>query len=96
MLTIENTNICYGSSIALRGASLDIESDKMTCVMGRNDVGKTSQLRSIIGHHPLSFGKQTFSGEELTKKQFRDRGAVMRSKLSHTLDRNDVRAHLTV
>jgi len=65
MLTIENARLSYGSSIALRGASLEIEADKITCVLGRNGVGKSSLLRSVIGQHPLSFGDVTFDGEDL-------------------------------
>lgn len=65
MLTIENARLSYGSSIALRGASLEIAADKITCVLGRNGVGKSSLLRSVIGQHPLSFGDVTFDGEDL-------------------------------
>lgn len=76
MLSIENAKLSYGSSIALRGASLKIEADKITCVLGRNGVGKTSLLNSIVGHHPLSFGNLTFSGKELTKMQIHERARV--------------------
>ena len=73
MLSIENAHLSYGSSIALRGAALDIASDKITCVLGRNGVGKTSLLRSVIGQQPLSFGSVKFSGDELTKRQVHER-----------------------
>ena len=73
MLTVENAKLSYGSSIALRGASLEIKPDKITCVLGRNGVGKTSLLRSIIGQHPLSFGSITFSGQELVNRQVHER-----------------------
>lgn len=73
MLNVEDATLSYGSSIALRGASLAIEADKITCVLGRNGVGKTSLLRSIIGQHPLSFGELKFSGLELTQMQVHER-----------------------
>ena len=73
MLKIENAHLSYGSSIALRGAALEIEADKITCVLGRNGVGKTSLLRSLIGQHPLSFGSVEFSGTDLTKRQVHER-----------------------
>lgn len=73
MLTIDNANLSYGSSIALRGASLSIAEDKITCVLGRNGVGKTSLLNSIIGHHSLSSGSHTFSGKDITKMPIHDR-----------------------
>lgn len=73
MLTIENANLSYGSSIALRGTSLEIEANKITCVLGRNGVGKTSLLRSIMGQHPLSFGSVTFNADDLLKKPVHER-----------------------
>lgn len=73
MLQIENAGLHYGAAQALRGVSLDIARNKITCVLGRNGVGKTSLLRSLIGHHPLSFGDIRFSGETFTGKQVHDR-----------------------
>ena len=45
MLTIDNVHLSYGSSLALRGATLAIAPDRITCVLGRNGVGKSSLLR---------------------------------------------------
>lgn len=73
MLKVDNAHLSYGSSIALRGAALEIEADKITCVLGRNGVGKTSLLRSIIGQHPLSFGSVTFAENELTSRPVHER-----------------------
>lgn len=73
MLKVDNAHLSYGSSIALRGAALEIEADKITCVLGRNGVGKTSLLRSIIGQHPLSFGSVTFAENELTARPVHER-----------------------
>ncbi len=41
---------------------LQVEKSKITCVLGRNGVGKTSLMRAIVGHQPLSSGKITFEG----------------------------------
>lgn len=73
MLNVDNAHLSYGSSIALRGASLDIAADRITCVLGRNGVGKTSLLRSLIGQHPLTHGSVTFSGTELVGKPVHER-----------------------
>lgn len=73
MLTVENAGLSYGSSMALRGASLTVGGDKITCVLGRNGVGKTSLLRSIIGHHPLSYGGIVFAGTDLMRQNIYDR-----------------------
>lgn len=69
MLNVSDAKLQYGASQALRGVSLDIAENKITCVLGRNGVGKTSLLRAIIGQHPLSFGDITFGADTFTKKQ---------------------------
>ncbi|MET0942483.1 MAG: ATP-binding cassette domain-containing protein, partial [Mesorhizobium sp.] len=48
MLEVENAILHYGAAQALRGVSLKAEAGKITCVLGRNGVGKTSLLRSIV------------------------------------------------
>ena len=62
MLSIENANLHYGAAQALRGVHLNAEKSKITCVLGRNGVGKTSLMRAIVGHQPLSSGKIIFEG----------------------------------
>jgi urea transport system ATP-binding protein len=61
MLTVENANLHYGAAQALRGISMQAEMGKITCVLGRNGVGKSSLLRAITGQHPLSAGTATFN-----------------------------------
>ncbi len=73
MLTVENAELHYGAALALRDVSIEIEADRITCILGRNGVGKSSLLRSIIGQHPLSFGDIRFNGETFTKKFAYDR-----------------------
>lgn len=73
MLQIENAELHYGSAQALRGVSLQVAPESITCVLGRNGVGKTSLLRSLIGHHPLSFGELIFGGEMFTRKHVHER-----------------------
>jgi urea transport system ATP-binding protein len=65
MLTVENANLHYGAAQALRGISLKAEMGKITCVLGRNGVGKSSLLRAVTGQHPLSAGKIAFEGKQL-------------------------------
>jgi urea transport system ATP-binding protein len=64
MLTIENANLHYGAAQALRGVSLKAEQAKITCVLGRNGVGKSSLMRAIVGHQPLSSGAILFEGKD--------------------------------
>ena len=65
MLTVDNINLHYGAAQALRGISLNAEMGKITCVLGRNGVGKSSLLRAVTGQHPLSGGSISFGGETL-------------------------------
>jgi urea transport system ATP-binding protein len=65
MLTIENANLHYGAAQALRGVTLKAEMGKITCVLGRNGVGKSSLLRAVTGQHPLSGGEIAFQGKVL-------------------------------
>lgn len=65
MLTIDNVNLHYGAAQALRGVSLSADMGKITCVLGRNGVGKSSLLRAVTGQHPTSGGAITFQGETL-------------------------------
>ena len=61
MLTVDNINLHYGAAQALRGISLTAEMGKITCVLGRNGVGKSSLLRAITGQHPVSAGTIRFN-----------------------------------
>ncbi len=65
MLTVKDVNLHYGAAQALRGVSLNAEMGKITCVLGRNGVGKSSLLRAVTGQHPLSAGSVTFEGNTL-------------------------------
>ena len=56
MLDVSNIDLHYGAAQALRGISLKAEPGKVTCVLGRNGVGKTSLLRAIMGQHTVSKG----------------------------------------
>jgi urea transport system ATP-binding protein len=66
MLTVENLHLHYGASHILRGVSLEAKPGEVTCIMGRNGVGKTSLLRAILGLHPSSQGRIIWSGKEVT------------------------------
>jgi urea transport system ATP-binding protein len=67
MLEIKGIDLHYGAAQALRGISLKAEPGKVTCVLGRNGVGKTSLLRALIGQHAVSRGSITWEGADITK-----------------------------
>jgi urea transport system ATP-binding protein len=67
MLEIRNVNQFYGGSHTLWDISLTVPTGSCTCLMGRNGMGKTTLLKSIMGLVPLSSGSIDFGGTELTK-----------------------------
>lgn len=73
MLKIENAHLHYGAAEALRGVSLQAEEGKITCLLGRNGVGKTSLIRAIVGHHPLSDGDIVLDGNSIKRRASHDR-----------------------
>jgi urea transport system ATP-binding protein len=56
MLHVDSIDLYYGASQALRGVSLQANKGSVTCVLGRNGVGKTSLLRAVAGQQPISNG----------------------------------------
>ena len=65
MLDVKDITLYYGAAQALRGVSLTAEPGKVTCVLGRNGVGKTSLLRAMVGQYPIKDGSITFDGADL-------------------------------
>ncbi len=65
MLTVDQLDLYYGASHALRRVSLQAAKGEVTCVLGRNGVGKTSLLRAIFGLQPARAGRVTWEGEPL-------------------------------
>src|SRR5246500_2224959 len=66
MLKVDNISLYYGAAQALRGVSISAEPGKVTCVLGRNGVGKTSLLRALVGQYPIASGSITFDGTEIS------------------------------
>jgi urea transport system ATP-binding protein len=67
MLAVNAIDLHYGAAQTLRGVSLNAELGKVTCVMGRNGVGKTSLLDAIAGQHPVSKGTIMLDGADITR-----------------------------
>jgi urea transport system ATP-binding protein len=66
MLEAQAIDLHYGAAQALRAVSLKAEPGKVTCVLGRNGVGKTSLLDALAGHLAVSSGKITWEGSDIT------------------------------
>jgi urea transport system ATP-binding protein len=67
MLTVQNINQYYGGSHILRDVSLQTASGKITVLLGRNGVGKTTLLKSLMGLVPIRNGSIGFNGQDISK-----------------------------
>ena len=67
MLNVESIDLYYGAAQALRSVSLAATPGRVTCVLGRNGVGKSSLLRAIVGHQPIRGGKILWDGQDISK-----------------------------
>ena len=68
MLKVQNLNQFYGESHTLWDVNLDVLAGNCTCLMGRNGVGKTTLLKSIMGLLPVESGSIDLDGDELADK----------------------------
>jgi urea transport system ATP-binding protein len=67
MLRVNAIDLHYGAAQALRAVTLAAEPGKVTCVLGRNGVGKTSLLDALAGQHPVSNGSITLDNADITR-----------------------------
>ncbi|TSE21383.1 High-affinity branched-chain amino acid transport ATP-binding protein LivF [Tepidimonas alkaliphilus] len=73
MLVIEDVHQYYGGSHTLRGVSLQARAGEITVVLGRNGVGKTTLLKSLMGLVPIRQGRIAFDGAELAGQPVHER-----------------------
>jgi branched-chain amino acid transport system ATP-binding protein len=66
ILEVDGIHTAYGTSRVLFGISLDMKPGECVCLLGRNGVGKTTTMRSIMGLTPPSQGRVRFKGEDIT------------------------------
>ncbi|HEY1507309.1 MAG TPA: ABC transporter ATP-binding protein [Stellaceae bacterium] len=67
MLAVEEIHTYYGESYVLQGISLSVERGRVAAVLGRNGVGKTTLIRSIIAFTPPRRGRVVFAGQDVTR-----------------------------
>jgi len=73
MLEVKKIDLFYGAAQALKGVSLAAKIGSITCLMGRNGVGKTSTLRAIVGQQAISAGEIKWQGERIDRLRPYDR-----------------------
>lgn len=66
MLQADNIDLHYGASKALQNVSIKAVKGEITCVLGRNGVGKSSLMQAITGRHKASAGKVIWEGEDIS------------------------------
>ena len=67
MLKVDNLNQYYGGSHILRALSFEARLGEVTVILGRNGVGKTSLLKSLMGVVPVKTGSVTLDGFDITR-----------------------------
>ena len=73
MLRVENIDLFYGASRALRGVSIGADPGAITCVLGRNGVGKSSLMRAIVGLERIRGGRIVWEGRDVSSLSAADR-----------------------
>ena len=76
MLNVTELNVYYGDSHVLRNLSLDLAPGESLAIMGRNGMGKTTLLRSLVGMLPTRSGSIKLAGQELTGSKSYERVAA--------------------
>jgi len=66
MLRVENINTYYGYSHILQGVSLEVREGEIVVLLGRNGVGKTTTMKTIMGIQPPKEGRVVFCNEDVT------------------------------
>jgi len=69
VLTVEELRTAYGLSRVLFGVSLWIGAGECVCLLGRNGVGKTTTMRSIMGLTPAASGRIVWKGRNITRQE---------------------------
>ncbi|MBK1657060.1 urea ABC transporter ATP-binding subunit UrtE [Paracraurococcus ruber] len=66
MLRVESIDLSYGASRCLRSVSVEANPGQITCVLGRNGVGKSSLMRAIVGLERIQGGKILWEGKDVS------------------------------
>ena len=66
-LVLDGVEAGYGETVVIEGVSLAVAPDGSLAVLGRNGVGKTTLLATIMGHTRLRAGRMRFTGEDISQ-----------------------------
>lgn len=76
MIELKSVNQKYGGTQILWDLSLEIKKGSRTCIMGRNGVGKTTLLKTIMGLLPISSGSLVINGQDMSKSSVEKRPEI--------------------
>ena len=76
MLEIKDLHVAYGESEVVKGLNLSLKKNEIIAVLGRNGMGKTTLMKSLIGMIPSKSGSVELQGKELIKMKSHDRVAA--------------------
>ena len=93
LLQVKNINQFYGGSHILRDVSFEAHLGRITVLLGRNGVGKTTLLKSLMGAVPIRDGSIQFNGESIEKAQPYERA---RAGIGYVPQGREIFARLTV
>lgn len=93
LLTVRNLHAGYGAGDILQGVDLDVAPGEIVAVVGRNGVGKTTLMKTIIGLVARRSGEIRFAGEDISDRRPEDRA---RAGLGYVPQGKMIFAHLTV
>ncbi|MBI3372824.1 MAG: urea ABC transporter ATP-binding subunit UrtE [Betaproteobacteria bacterium] len=93
MLSVSGLNQYYGGSHILRDLSFDVPSGKVTALLGRNGVGKTTLLKTLMGLIPATTGSVKFGATDLTRAAPYQR---VRAGIGYVPQGREIFARLTV
>jgi urea transport system ATP-binding protein len=93
ILRVESLEVAYGSTQVLFGVSLDVPDGGLCCLMGRNGVGKSTLLQTIVGLQAAQRGSISLGGEAITRRAPYDR---VRAGIAYVPQGREAFAYLTV
>ena len=93
MLSVQNLNQYYGGSHILRDVSFEVPPGKVTVLLGRNGVGKSTLLKTLLGLIPSRTGKVIFFGKDITQAKPYER---VRAGIGYVPQGREIFARLTV
>jgi urea transport system ATP-binding protein len=93
MLRVEQLSVAYGETLIVRGVDLTVGAGEVVCLMGRNGVGKTTLLKSVMGILRPRSGRIFFADKDLTRSA---PDARARAGIGYVPQGREIFPHLTV